>query len=277
VADKIKLILTDLDGTLLHSGSHQVSTETLAAGEFNRPYFRRIKQLLAERGIAFAVVTGKQTERVGEVLGADSQDVWILGDSASRITYNGEVKYQSLIDNALGLQVIATLEAIQPDETIIACTPTAAYILETRPEFERIGVRRSYAVVKEISDFKQIKEDFVKITVLDVKGRAFETIKGLSQYQDRLYLVPSEPMWIDITDYDVHKGTTVRRLQQLLGVTKAETIAFGDGYNDLEMFAEAGTTYAMANAFPEVKAAATHIAPSNDDDGVLKTIEKLLQ
>lgn len=83
-------------------------------------------------------------------------------------------------------------------------------------------------------------------------------------------------MWIDIANYDVHKGTTVQKLQSLLGVTKAETIAFGDGYNDFEMFEKAGTSYAMENSFDGVKEKANYVAPSNDDNGVLSTINFLL-
>lgn len=145
------------------------------------------------------------------------------------------------------------------------------------PDEERLFVRRSYQVVKEINDWAEILEDFVKITVLDIKGRAFETVKGIHKYADKLYMVASDARWIDITDFDVHKGTTVKRLQQILGVSKEETIAFGDGYNDFEMFEEAGVTYAMANAFEEVKEKATYVVPSNDENGVLKTIEKLIE
>lgn len=83
-------------------------------------------------------------------------------------------------------------------------------------------------------------------------------------------------MWIDITNYGVHKGTTVQKLQSLIGVTKAETIAFGDGYNDFEMFEEASKSFAMENSFDGVKEKANYVAPSNDDNGVLITINLLL-
>jgi Cof subfamily protein (haloacid dehalogenase superfamily) len=238
----MKLILTDLDGTFLNS-----------EGQFDRDYFKAVKQKLEEKQIAFAAVTGKQVERVEELFGDAIENVWILGDSASRIKYNGKFFFESLIQNAFGMEIMRELEKIQGDQTIIACTPNAAYIQKSRPEIERLGVRRSYAVVKETDDWAEIKEDFVKITVLDVQKRAFETIKGIQKYENQLYMVASEPMWIDITDFGVHKGTTVQRLQEILNVSKQETVAFGDGYNDFEMFEEAGTTYAMANAFDDVK------------------------
>jgi len=53
-------------------------------------------------------------------------------------------------------------------------------------------------------------------------------------------------------------------------------VAFGDMPNDLPMLAWAGTPYAMANAHPTVLAAAAHVAPSNDEDGVAQVLAGLL-
>ena len=56
------------------------------------------------------------------------------------------------------------------------------------------------------------------------------------------------------------------------GLTPDECMAFGDYLNDLELLRAVGESYAMDNALPEVKQAARHIAPSNDEDGVLRVI-----
>ena len=61
-----------------------------------------------------------------------------------------------------------------------------------------------------------------------------------------------------------------------LGVEAADVIAFGDMPNDLPMLAWAGTSYAMADAHPDVAAVARHRAPSNADAGVVTVIEGLL-
>ena len=60
-----------------------------------------------------------------------------------------------------------------------------------------------------------------------------------------------------------------------LGVAAADVVAFGDMPNDLPMLEWAGTSYAMANADPAVLAAATHVAPANDDDGVAAVLAEL--
>nr|WP_245976857.1 hypothetical protein [Oceanobacillus arenosus] len=83
---------------------------------------------MKENDVVFAPVTGKQCERVEELFGADSEDLWILGDSATRIKHNGEFVYESLLSNKLGLEIIRVLEEISLDYTIIACTRSRAVI-----------------------------------------------------------------------------------------------------------------------------------------------------
>ena len=83
--------------------------------------------------------------------------------------------------------------------------------------------------------------------------------------------------WVDLMGAGVNKGVAVRRLQERLGVTRAETVVFGDYLNDLEMLDEAAGSFAVANAHPEVLERARFRAPSNLDHGVVTTIERLLE
>lgn len=262
----IKLVITDLDGTLLNS-----------AGVFDHAYYARVKKLMDERGVIFAACTGKQCERVEELFGPElAKDVWIMGDSATRIKHGGKFIYESFLPNAVGRKIIAKLLSVATDQVVIGCTPSAAFILNSTPADLAEKIRHSYAVVKQVEDLQSVTEDFVKISVFDPKLRCFETVKELSEFSEQAYMVASEAAWIDISNYGVHKGTTVKKLQDYLGITKAETIAFGDGFNDFELFGAAGTSFAMKNAFPEVQEAADFIAKSNDESGVFVAVEKLL-
>jgi hydroxymethylpyrimidine pyrophosphatase-like HAD family hydrolase len=81
------------------------------------------------------------------------------------------------------------------------------------------------------------------------------------------------PTWtvdglMEISAVGVTKGAGLARLAALVGIEAPDVLAFGDMPNDLPMLAWAGTSYAVANAHPSVLAAADHVAPSNDDDGV---------
>ena len=261
----IKLVLTDMDGTFLNNN-----------GDFNRDLYQNAKEIMKKKGVVFAPVTGKQCERVEELFGEDANDLWILGDSATRIKHNNKFIYESLLPNNLGLRIIQLLEKISLEHTIIACTREGAVIKDSISPEEAYIVRRSYAQVKQVSNFNEIKDDLIKITIHDPLKRCFETRKKLAPFFDSAYIVSSEATWIDISNAGVHKGTTVKHLQCLLNVTSEETMVFGDGYNDLELLACGHYSFAVRNAVPEVKDAANYITRSNQEDAVLKTIIHML-
>jgi len=254
-----------MDGTFLNDN-----------GNYNRALYQKAKQMMEERDIVFAPVTGKQCERVEELFEEDAKDFWILGDSATRIKHKNQFVYESLIDNNLGLDIIRFLEKITPDQTIIACTKGAAIIKDTVPEKELAIVRGSYAQIQQVADFSGITDDFIKITVHDPQLRCMETATKLTPFQNKAYIVASEAAWIDITNSGVHKGTTVQELQRLLNVSPEETMSFGDGYNDIELMEHAAFSFAVRNAVQEVKDKSNYITRSNDEDAVLKTIIQIL-
>ena len=81
---------------------------------------------------------------------------------------------------------------------------------------------------------------------------------------------------VEINHADANKGTALLALAQALGLDRAQTMAFGDGINDLSMIEAAGVGVAMANAAPEVIQAADRVTSDNDSDGVAEVIEVLL-
>lgn len=261
----IKLIISDMDGTFLNS-----------EGDYNRELFQEVLKTMREHGVQFSPCTGKQVERVEELFGEVSKDFWILGDSATRIKHQGEYVYQSLLNNALGLDIITQLEAIEGDHIVIACTPDFAAIKKDTPEHLCALVRHSYAEVKLVDCYEDISSDFVKITVYDENKQCPAIRPQLSQFDEQAYIVVSEAAWIDIANLGVHKGTTVARLQSMLGVSKAETMVFGDGFNDIELMERADFSFAMRNAFEETKAVANYVTRSNDEDAVMHTILQIL-
>jgi hydroxymethylpyrimidine pyrophosphatase-like HAD family hydrolase len=81
---------------------------------------------------------------------------------------------------------------------------------------------------------------------------------------------------MEISASGVSKAVALSRLADELGVPADEVVAFGDMPNDVPMLGWAGHAVAVANAHPDVLAAADEITASNDDDGVAQVIERLL-
>ena len=261
----IKLIVVDMDGTFLNDDS-----------QFNSETFQLLKENCADQDIRFVFCTGKQCERVENIVGDLATNTFIVGDSATRIKYNGDFIYNAEIENQKAKEIIDTIREIDDTQTILACSETGAYVLDNISESEKKHVHGSYQHVNYIKDYNDIAEDLLKITVHDASGHCKETADRLKHFEKDVYIVASDEAWIDIADLGVNKGTTINRIQNLLQITPAETIAFGDGYNDLDLFKAAKYKVAMDNAYPELKKEANLIAINNNEDGVVQTLNLLL-
>ena len=78
----------------------------------------------------------------------------------------------------------------------------------------------------------------------------------------------SNEQWLEIMPIKASKANAILRLKELLGCDRL--VVFGDGINDLDMFRAADEAYAVENAVPELKAAATAVIGANDEDGVAR-------
>ncbi len=78
---------------------------------------------------------------------------------------------------------------------------------------------------------------------------------------------------IDLIPQGVGKDSGIREICSSLGIDPKETMAFGDGENDLSMMAQAGISIAMGNADECVKASADHITDSSEDGGITKALK----
>ena len=85
-------------------------------------------------------------------------------------------------------------------------------------------------------------------------------------------LLISGDCWMDIMCKGVTKGAALQGLQERMGITPAETMAFGDYDNDISMLQHAEFSYAMENASERVRQQAKHIAPANTKNGVVRVL-----
>ena len=261
----IKLIITDMDGTFLNDNKN-----------YNPLLFEQVKKMTREQGIVFAVCTGKQTQRVEEILDNDYHDFYLIADSAARIKHQHEYIYQSLLQNALGLKIIEYLSSLDKKLAIIVSTENGTFIKDDLAPHVHKRLNSSFSQLQLIPNYSDLTTDFIKITIYDEQGNCLHTESLLSSFKDKAYIVASESQWIDITNYDVHKGTTVAILQRMLGVNYQETMVFGDGLNDIELMDKGAFSFAMENGFDQTKAVANYIIGNNNEDSVLRTIIQIL-
>lgn len=131
---------------------------------------------------------------------------------------------------------------------------------------------------KLVSDFAPFLASAAKIVGVsedyDLLARCEQELIG--EVGARATVARSQLYYLDITHPLANKGTAIMALTRLMAVSLAEIAVLGDGRNDIAMFAVSGFSIAMGNASAEVKAAATSVTASNEEEGFAKAIEQFV-
>lgn len=261
----IKLIASDIDGTLVPEGYNKLDTE----------YFDVIMKL-KERGIIFAAASGRQYPSIGKLFEPIKDNMIFIAENGAYVTCRGEDMSVNIMDTDVIHQLILDIRSI-PECEISLSGKHSIYVESTDKEFLNLLIHEYKNEVEQVTDLLKVKEDFIKISIfhkLDASRAAGDFI--IPKWNDRLEIVCAGNQWLDMMNKNVSKGEAIKKIQQQLNITKEETMVFGDNLNDIAMIQEAGESYAIGNAREEVKVAAKHVADSNVNNGVLQIIKTLL-
>ncbi len=271
---EIRIIALDLDGTLLNS-SKELTKDNAAA-----------LSRAAAKGIAVVPTTGR-------FFGGMPLCIRELPFLKYAITINGAQVYDIKKDRAvakaeMSMPLSIKIMSFLDDYPVLydCYQENWGYISEgfyskidemvTDIHYQEM-VRRLRTPVPELKDYLQHNGKSVQ------KIQLFTPDAGLRQHLLRLLpeqfpeaaISSASPINIEINAVNAHKGAAVGALADYLGIDISQTMAFGDGLNDLTMVRDAGVGVAMENACPEVKAVADYITVSCEKSGVAKALELL--
>lgn len=254
----IKLIASDLDGTLLYGRNNTVSEEMFAL-------IREMK----ERGIIFAAASGRQYANMKKLFAPVWQDMAFICENGAAVFYEDRLLSQQVIPKEELVKLASLVDADEQTEVAMS-SPTTTYM---RPKEEKhVKMLEEFGnnvtVVKEWAD---VTEPCVKLAWYE-RGSADER---LSYWQEKILppakVVTSGAQWLDILYPDSHKGVGIRVLREHFGLEKDETAAFGDNYNDTEMLEAVGFPVAMESG----KEGILKLCPYHTDR-VEKTVRRIL-
>jgi Cof subfamily protein (haloacid dehalogenase superfamily) len=265
-------VFLDMDGTLLRS-DHSVSEATV----------RTIKELTGS-GISVTLVSARPLDAMlptARRLGlSDSPLVSLNG---GYITEGETPIFQSTIDLDTTARVTGQ---IHPFGASIAYYLQREWFAETddswtQHEQKIMDVRLQIAPFPELMQRWSTRGDGAgpnKMMVMsEPENIGLIEKELLSLYDRRLNIYPSKPTYLEIMDPSASKANALRLLIARMNVTREQTIAIGDNFNDREMIEFAGMGVAMGNAPDEIKAVADYVTDSNNNDGVRKALEKLIK
>lgn len=265
----LRLVAVDMDGTLLD--------------EHGRPPVElpAVLDLLRERGITFVPASGRQYATLARMFGEAAAGMTFIAENGSVVVRDGEQVSSTVLDPALVARIVDGVRALTADGVdlgTVLCGTDRAWIERVDEPF-LAEARTYYASLEVVDDLRAVDADVVKVAVFAVAGSDDATADAIRAAvgDGSARTVVSGRHWIDVMHPDADKGHALRVLQSELGVSHGQTAAFGDYLNDVGMLEAAGLSFAMANAHPEVREVARYAAPSNTEDGVVRTIRALLE
>lgn len=261
----IKLIATDMDGTLLKSNG-QLPHE-----------FSAVLNNLIDKEVMFCVASGRQYFTLRDNMAEFKDKITFIAENGAFIVRNDKELFSKTLDRTMVNEVIKDLNKLHDCKAVL-CGKKSAYVLDKSTEFID-EVKKYYHRCAPANSFDEIDDELFKIAVYDPKGPANNSHLALSpKWSSLLQLTISGQVWLDIGRNDIDKGTAIKFLQSDFGVSETETMAFGDYYNDVSMLQNVYHSYVMENAPAGVKKHGRFIAKSNDENGVLRVIKhKVLQ
>lgn len=249
----IKLIASDLDGTLLKEGAQDLN-----------PDFFDIIRKLKEKGILFTAASGRRLYNLRLLFEPVKEDICYIAENGSLCICDSKVISKGLIEHNLGLRIFRAVKEYGGCHCVLSCE-SACYTDSKDAEFIKHvqDVLRYDLIV--VDDLETVTEPFLKIAICDFRGTKDIHSYFQERFAKEIKVVTSGYAWIDFIAPNANKGTALADLAEYLGIKPEECMAFGDQYNDTEMLRFAGTSYAMSDGAPGIADYATNVTDSVED------------
>lgn len=262
----IKLIITDMDGTLLNSKD-----------EINQEFWE-IEEKLAKNGTIFAIASGRPHYNLVTRFPKTKDNMLFISDNGACVMYKEEELYSNPLSREcihFLLDICSKIKGIIP----VVCGKTSAYVdkkaFDTSSDEVQKEIRKYYNKLAFVENLYEVEDEFLKIAICDFLISEKNSYPYFKELEDKYQVVVSGKVWLDLGKLDTNKGRAIEMTQKKLGISFDETMVFGDYLNDSSMMSKAKYSYAMKNAHPQLKELANFVTEKdNDNNGVLETVKE---
>ena len=254
--EQIKLIATDLDGTLLNNKKE--------IGNYTKDI---LKTLINDYKIELVLSSGRGFDGVkkyNDILGNSNYSIVMNGSNI--IDADGNILYRKRLEEYISKGIIKLSEKY---DVCVHFFDDLKYIV-SRDDFylkSYIQIEKTREITVGIENIEDYRFD--KIIIFGNREILNKLKIDIDSNFDVNSCFSGETL-LEVICKDVSKGNSLKWICNKKGIDIKNTIAFGDNLNDIEMIKYAGIGVAMDNAEEEVKRKADYIALSNEEDGVGK-------
>lgn len=256
----IRLIVTDMDGTLLsdHETIHPDNVKAI--------------QRAVASGVSFAVASGRGPRSIGRILTRhDIRGAHIIAVNGCQVVDpTGRMLRTHTLDTGTARESLR----VYAENGLLGCLYAMdAVVYTTQAAADRISGKPGSLFGEEAIE-KALASAALKTFCIHLQGQeaAFASAREACERLSGVSITSSWRDNFEVMPAGVNKGAALAELAGRLGVSRDEIIAFGDNENDLEMLSFAGYGFAMGNASPQVKAHAAYVTGDCGEGGVAQAI-----
>lgn len=262
----IRAIATDIDGTFLRTDR-----------TYDRALFKQVYQRMTDRDIRFIIASGDQYDFLRSLFPQEADQLaYVAENGVLAVDGNQEIACDRLSRQAVRT-ITSYLDGL-PNIAYCASGRQYCYVQDSAPDWFKKIIPKFYTKIKTVADINDVTDDFIFKFALNVPHDQLRPIANdiNSRFAGIIRATASGYGAIDLIIPGMDKAYGLQKLLDRWKMTPDNLAVFGDGENDLEMFDLAGSSYAMANAPAQVKAAAGRVIGSNNDQAVLHQIAAML-
>lgn len=263
----IKLVASDIDGTIIPEGTHEFPKEL---GE--------IIDELKEQGILFVAASGRQYKSMYRLFREKAENVIFVSGNGSYVRCRDyDIKEERMPADILE-KLIMELRSMEVEGyCFVAESKNGAYVETKSEKFKDLLVNGYHYEITEVDDILKECDGILKISLYHENKILDAADKMIPKWGHSLKVLRSGTNWVDFMNDGVDKGSAIACIQRVMGISKEETLCFGDNTNDVGMFSQAKYSYAVENASKEVQEKAEYIAKSPEQQGVLQILRELIE
>ncbi len=226
----MKLIVSDFDGTLLKRGEKTLNRNIISSIEY-----------ILSNNVSFAVASGRTYVELKKFFAPFEKDIYFIANDGANTIYKEETLSEFPINKIFSSDSFALhgkyITYLKTKDGPL----TRKILMQYHNHVKLLDEAWPDEPVYKITDYTKTKYDDLPLVYKD---------RSMNEY----------------IAFGVDKGIALKRLLMHLDIPKEKCSSFGDNINDLPMFAESGTSYAVANALPSVKKAADRVVMGLDTE-----------
>ena len=246
---EIKLIVSDLDGTLLLNGSQELDPEIFA-----------LIRGLRKQGILFFAASGRQYPNIRRLFEPVQDEIGYICENGCVVFWKDRLLFESQMDPGLGNEILLEVQKRAGEELLRSGRMTS--YLQPKEESYLVHIRDTVKNhVTVVEDIFSVEEPFTKIAVYNANGMRGGSHFWKERFGKRASVVVSGECWVDLTPKGTDKGSALEAVCKFLEISPEACMAFGDNENDLGMLRFAGEAWGMEMCHPKVKTLCSKFTP----------------